>query len=158
MIGKEVIIWLDRRWYDALNEHLKGETLEEHLEDVIDQLCNRLPEHEYKRISQEIWQEEQANKRAQEAARRFAVFHVTEDGSSTYFVAEENLEMLQAVCDISPVPVIASGGAGCIDHFTELFKTIPQVDAGLAASIFHFGEVKISDLKDELKRQGINVR
>lgn len=95
MIGKEVIIWLDRRWYDALNEHLKGETLEEHLEEVIDQLCNRLPEHEYKRISQEIWQEEQANKRAQEAARRFAVFHVTEDGSSTYFVAEENLEMLQ---------------------------------------------------------------
>ena len=74
MIGKEVIIWLDRRWYDALNEHLKGETLEEHLEEVIDQLCNRLPEHEYKRISQEIWQEEQANKREQEAARRFAVF------------------------------------------------------------------------------------
>ena len=69
-----------------------------------------------------------------------------------------DLEMLQAVCDISPVPVIASGGAGCIDHFTDLFKTIPQVDAGLAASIFHFGEVKISDLKDELKRQGINVR
>ena len=77
MIGKEVIIWLDRRWYDALNEHLKGETLEEHLEEVIDQLCNRLSEHEYKRISQEIWQEEQANKREQEAARRFAVFHVT---------------------------------------------------------------------------------
>ena len=98
MNDKEVIIWLDHRWYDALNKHLKGETLEEHLEEVIDQLCNQLPEHEYERISQEIWQEAQANKQAQEAARRFAVFHVTEGGSSSYFVAEENLEMLQVAC------------------------------------------------------------
>ena len=95
MIGKEVIIWLDQRWYDALNKHLKDETLEAHLEEVIDQLCNQLPRREYERISQEIWQEDQANKQAQEAARRFAVFHVTEGHSSTYFVAEENLEMLQ---------------------------------------------------------------
>ena len=77
MIGKEVIIWLDQRWYDALNKHLKDETLEEHLEEVIDQLCNQLPRREYERISQEIWQEDQENKLAQEAARRFAVFHVT---------------------------------------------------------------------------------
>ena len=66
MIGKEVIIWLDQRWYDALNKHLKGGTLEEHLEEVIDQLCNQLPQREYERISQEIWQEDQANKQAQE--------------------------------------------------------------------------------------------
>lgn len=95
MIGKEVIIWLDQRWYDAINKHLKDETLEEHLEEVIDQLCNQLPEHEYERISHEIWQEDQENKLAQEAARRFAVFHVTEGHNSTYFVAEENIEMLQ---------------------------------------------------------------
>lgn len=95
MIGKEVIIWLDQRWYDALNKHLKGGTLEEHLEEVIDQLCNQLPQREYERISQEIWREDQANKQAQEAARRFAVFHVTKGRNSTYFVAEENLEMLQ---------------------------------------------------------------
>lgn len=69
-----------------------------------------------------------------------------------------DLEMLQAVCDISPVPVIASGGAGCIEDFVQLFETIPTVDAGLAASIFHFGEVKIADLKAELKRNNINVR
>ena len=69
-----------------------------------------------------------------------------------------DLEMLEAVCNAVSVPVIASGGAGCIDHFTELFKTLPKVDAGLAASIFHFGEVKISDLKAELKNNGINVR
>lgn len=95
MIDKEVILWLDHRWYDALNRHLKGETLEEHLEEVIDQLCNQLPRREYERISQEIWQEARENKQAQEAARRFAVFHVTESGGSTYFVAEENLEMFQ---------------------------------------------------------------
>ena len=69
-----------------------------------------------------------------------------------------DIEMLDAVCKVVNVPVIASGGAGCIDDFTHLFKTLPKVDAGLAASIFHFGEVSISDLKEELKNQGIPVR
>lgn len=69
-----------------------------------------------------------------------------------------DLEMLKAVCDIVSVPVIASGGAGCTKDFIELFKTLPKVDAGLAASIFHFGEVKINDLKQELKLNGIPVR
>ena len=69
-----------------------------------------------------------------------------------------DLEMLQKVCDAVDVPVIASGGAGCIDHFTTLFQTLPRVDAGLAASIFHFGEVKIEDLKRELLRTGIPMR
>lgn len=69
-----------------------------------------------------------------------------------------DLEMLKAVCDISSVPVIASGGAGSIGHFVELFKTLPKVDAGLAASIFHFGEVEIKDLKNTLKANGIPVR
>ena len=69
-----------------------------------------------------------------------------------------DLEMLKAVSDAVNVPVIASGGAGCIDHFTELFKALPKVDAGLAASIFHFGEVKIADLKKELKNNGIPMR
>ena len=69
-----------------------------------------------------------------------------------------DLEMLDAVCSIVDVPVIASGGAGCVQDFVTLFKTLPKVDAGLAASIFHFGEVKIGDLKDELDRNGINVR
>ena len=69
-----------------------------------------------------------------------------------------DLEMLDAVCNAVSVPVIASGGAGCIQHFTDLFNTIPKVDAGLAASIFHFGEVKISDLKKELNNNGICMR
>lgn len=69
-----------------------------------------------------------------------------------------DLELLQEVCSAVNVPVIASGGAGCIQDFVTLFKTIPNIDAGLAASIFHFGEVKISDLKQQLKQNGIIVR
>jgi cyclase len=69
-----------------------------------------------------------------------------------------DLELLQEVCSAVNVPVIASGGAGCIQDFVTLFKTIPSIDAGLAASIFHFGEVKISDLKQQLKQNGIIVR
>ncbi|MCI5680019.1 MAG: HisA/HisF-related TIM barrel protein, partial [Bacteroidales bacterium] len=69
-----------------------------------------------------------------------------------------DLELLKQVCEIVSVPVIASGGAGCIEDFVTLFKEIPNIDAGLAASIFHFGEVKISDLKDALDKEGIIVR
>ena len=69
-----------------------------------------------------------------------------------------DLPMLEAVCNAVSVPVIASGGAGCSEDFTTLFKSVPGVDAGLAASIFHFGEVKIPDLKKKLKNDGINVR
>ena len=67
-------------------------------------------------------------------------------------------EMLAAVCEAVRVPVIASGGAGGIGDFVELFKTLPAVDAGLAASIFHFGEVTIPSLKAALKQEGIPVR
>ncbi len=69
-----------------------------------------------------------------------------------------DLPMLKAVCDAVGVPVIASGGAGNIDHFIELFHSLPQVDAGLAASIFHFGEVLIPDLKARLREEHILVR
>ena len=66
--------------------------------------------------------------------------------------------MLSAVSDIVSVPIIASGGAGCMDDFLTLFKELPKVDAGLAASIFHFGEVKISELKKMLSENGIPMR
>lgn len=69
-----------------------------------------------------------------------------------------DLEMLAAVCAVVDVPVIASGGAGRVSDFIDLFRALPGVDAGLAASIFHFGEVKISDLKSELSQAGVNMR
>lgn len=95
MSSREISIWIDDRWYDALSKHLKDETLEEHLEGILDEMCNQLPRQEYERISTLIWQEEQRSKEAHEAGRRFAVFHVTEHGESVYFLADENLEMLQ---------------------------------------------------------------
>lgn len=69
-----------------------------------------------------------------------------------------DLEMLDKICSAVSVPVIASGGAGKAEDFIELFQTLPKVDAGLAASIFHFSEVKISDLKQILDQSGIPVR
>ncbi len=69
-----------------------------------------------------------------------------------------DLEMLDAVCHVVSVPVIASGGAGKIDDFITLFHTLPKVDAGLAASIFHFGEVSIHDLKEQMARAAIPTR
>ena len=69
-----------------------------------------------------------------------------------------DLEMLEAMSNAVDVPVIASGGAGCVEDFITLFKTLPKVDAGLAASIFHFGQVQIPDLKKVLRDNDIPVR
>ena len=69
-----------------------------------------------------------------------------------------DIPMLKAVCEAVDVPVIASGGAGSVNDFISLFKEIPDIDAGLAASVFHFGEIKIPDLKKELHKNGITFR
>ena len=69
-----------------------------------------------------------------------------------------DLELLQAVCEAVSVPVIASGGAGSIEDFITLFRSLPKVDAGLAASVFHYGEITIGDLKRRLSAEGVNVR
>ena len=69
-----------------------------------------------------------------------------------------DIELLRLVRSAVKVPVIASGGAGSVKHFIDLFKEIPDIDAGLAASVFHFGEIKIPDLKRALKENGITVR
>ena len=69
-----------------------------------------------------------------------------------------DLELLKAVCAAVNVPVIASGGAGSQADFVRLFKEIPTVSAGLAASVFHFGEIEIQDLKETLRKNGVNVR
>ncbi|MFR1722730.1 imidazole glycerol phosphate synthase subunit HisF [Emergencia timonensis] len=69
-----------------------------------------------------------------------------------------DIDMLKAVNEAVSVPVIASGGAGCIQDFIDLFREIPDIDAGLAASIFHFGEVSIDELKAALAAEGVHVR
>ena len=87
-------------------------------------------------------------------AGEVVVNSIDTDGVKTGF----DIEMLKAVCSAVNVPVIASGGAGSIQDFIDLFRAIPDIDAGLAASIFHFGEVSISDLKDRMAEEGIPVR
>ena len=69
-----------------------------------------------------------------------------------------DIPLLKAVCDAVSVPVIASGGAGSIQDFIDLFTEIPEIDAGLAASIFHFREVEITDLKEAMAKAGIPAR
>lgn len=87
-------------------------------------------------------------------AGEVVVNSIDTDGIRTGF----DLEMLEAVCNIVSVPVIASGGAGNMQDFIKLFKTLPKVDAGLAASIFHYGELSISELKAEMAANGIPTR
>ena len=81
----DITLWIDWRWKDAIEKHLKGETLQEHLEDVLDELCNQLPEQEYKRISAEIYAEDAAEREAREGTRTYAAYHVTEHGQEWYF-------------------------------------------------------------------------
>ena len=90
----------------------------------------------------------------QNGAGEIVVNSIDTDGVKQGF----DLEMLEAVCNAVSVPVIASGGAGKIEDFITLFNTLPKVDAGLAASIFHFGEVKISDLKSQMAKNNIPTR
>ena len=87
-------------------------------------------------------------------AGEIVVNSIDTDGVKSGF----DLEMLEAVCNAVSVPVIASGGAGKVEDFTQLFQTLPGVDAGLAASVFHFGQIAIPDLKAELRKNGILVR
>lgn len=89
-----------------------------------------------------------------EGAGEVVVNSIDTDGVKNGF----DIDMLEAVCNAVSVPVIASGGAGCAEDFVTLFKTLPRVDAGLAASIFHFGEVQIPALKEMLRREDISVR
>ena len=93
---EEIVLWLDRRWKNAIEKHLKGETLQEHLETVLDELCNRLPQREYERISREIYAEDAANREAEEAARTYAAYHVMENGKEWYYKTTPGEELLGA--------------------------------------------------------------
>ncbi len=69
-----------------------------------------------------------------------------------------DIQLLKEVCNTVNVPVIASGGAGTVDHFADLFREIPTIDAALAASVFHFGQIKIPELKQVLRARNVIVR
>ena len=87
-------------------------------------------------------------------AGEVVVNSIDTDGAKSGF----DIPLLARVCETVNVPVIASGGAGNSQDFVNLFRAIPDIDAGLAASIFHFGEVAIPELKKILNDNGILVR
>ena len=93
---EEIVLWIDQRWKRAIEKHLNDETLQEHLENVLDELCNQLPEREYARISRAIQSEAAAQRAEEEAARTYAAYHVMENGKEWYYKTTPGEELLGA--------------------------------------------------------------
>ena len=141
----DITLWIDRRWKDAIEKHLKDETLQEHLENVLDTLCNQLPEQEYKRISSEIYAEDAAEREAREAARTYAAYHVTERGQEWYFKTSPGEELLVACKKLRGYITAEKGTAP--DKFIGMFFggqpiTAKEFDALTALRMENTGKVR----------------
>ena len=141
----DITLWIDRRWKEAIEKHLKGETLQEHLEDVLDELCNQLPEQEYKRISAEIYAEDAAEREAREAARTYAAYHVTERGQEWYFKTSLGEELLAVGKKLHGY--LTKGNGVAPDKFIGLFFggqpiTAKEFDALTALRMENTGKVR----------------
>ena len=142
---EKIVLWIDRRWKDAIEKHLRDETLEEHLEDVLDELCNQLPEREYKRISAEIYAEDAARRTEEEAARTYAAYHVTEHGQEWYFKTSPGEELLVACKKLRGYVAAEKGTAP--DKFIGMFFggqpiTAKEFDALTAVRMENTGKVR----------------
>lgn len=141
----DITLWIDRRWKDAIEKHLKDETLQEHLENVLDTLCNQLPEQEYKRISSEIYAEDAAEREAREAARTYAAYHVTERGQEWYFKTSPGEELLVACKKLRGYITAEKGTAP--DKFIGMFFggqpiTVEEYNALTALRMENTGKVR----------------
>ena len=96
MAQEKIVLWIDRRWLTAIEKHLNGETLQEHMEDVLDDLCNQLPEREYARISKAIQAESAAAREREEAAQTWSAYRVLENGEEWHFKVTPGEELLDA--------------------------------------------------------------
>lgn len=142
---EEIVLWLDRRWKKAIEKHLKGETLQEHLETVLDELCNQLPQREYERISREIYAEDAANREAEEAARTYAAYHVVENGQEWYYKTTPDEELLAVGKKLRGYVTKGSGVAP--DKFIGMFFdgqpiTAKEFDALTALRMENTGKVR----------------
>ena len=142
---EEIVLWLDRRWKNAIEKHLKGETLQEHLETVLYALCNQLPQREYERISREIYAEDVASCEAEEAARTYAAYHVTECGQEWYFKTSPGEELLAVGKKLRGYVTKGSGVAP--DKFIGMFFggqpiTAKEFDALTALRMENTGKVR----------------
>ena len=141
----DITLWIDRRWKDAIEKHLKGETLQEHLENVLDELCNQLPEREYKRISAEIYAEDAAEREAREGARTYAAYHVTERGQEWYFKTSLGEELLAVGKKLRGY--LTKGNGVAPDNFLGMFfggppTTVPEYNALTALRMENTGKVR----------------
>ena len=141
----DITLWLDRRWKDAIEKHLKDETLQEHLEDVLDELCNQLPAHEYERISRAIQSEAAAQRAEEEAARTYAAYHVVENGQEWYFKTTPGEELLDAAKKLRGYVTAEKGTAP--DLFIKLFAdgrpiTAEEYNALTALRMENTGKVR----------------
>lgn len=142
---EEIVLWLDRRWKKAIEKHLKGETLQEHLETVLDELCNQLPQREYERINREIYAEDAANREAEEAARTYAAYHVVENGQEWYYKTTPGEELLAVGKKLRGYVTKGSGVAP--DKFIGMFFdgqpiTAKEFDALTALRMENTGKVR----------------
>ena len=141
----DITLWIDRRWKEAIEKHLRDETLEEHLENVLDELCNQLPEREYERISRAIQSEAAAQRAEEEAARTYAAYHVTEHGQEWYFKASPGEELLVACKKLRSYVTAEKGTAP--DKFIGMFFgrqpiTAKEFDALTAVRMENTGKVR----------------
>lgn len=141
----DITLWIDRRWKDAIEKHLKGETLQEQLENVLDTLCNQLPEHEYERISRAIQSEAAAQRAEEEAARTYAAYHVTEHGQEWYFKTSPGEELLVACKKLRGYITAEKGTAP--DKFIGMFFggqpiTVEEYNALTALRMENTGKVR----------------
>ena len=142
---EEIVLWIDQRWKNAIEKHLKDETLQEHLENVLDELCNRLPEREYERISRAIQSEAAAQRAEEEAARTYAAYHVTEHGQEWYFKTSPGEELLTVGKKLRSYVTKGSGVAP--DKFIGMFFggqpiTAKEFDALTAVRMENTGKVR----------------
>lgn len=142
---EEIVLWLDRRWKNAIEKHLKGETLQEHLETVLDELCNQLPQREYERISREIYAEDAANREAEEAARTYAAYHVMENGQEWYYKTTPGEELLAVGEKLRGY--VTKGNGVAPDKFIGMFFggqpiTAKEFDALTAPRMENTGKVR----------------
>ena len=142
---EEIVLWIDQRWKNAIEMHLKDETLQEHLENVLDELCNQLPEREYERISRAIQSEAAAQRAEEEAARTYAAYHVTEHGQKWYFKTSPGEELLAVGKKLRGYVTKDSGVAP--DKFIGMFFggqpiTAKEFDALTALRMENTGKVR----------------
>ena len=141
----DITLWIDRRWKDAIEKHLKGETLQEHLENVLDELCNQLPEQEYERISCALQSEAAAQRAKKEAARTYAAYHVAENGQEWYFKTSPGEELLDTAEKLRGYVAAEKGTAP--DKFIGMFFggqpiTAKEFDALTAVRMENTGKVR----------------